>query len=186
MSVNGGEGELSYDRMSVVQRYALRSLQPSLVEAVHLMSLPRHPGSALRIADFGSATGRNAFAYVDFLVDRIRREYQARNLVMPELQTFFNDLPGNDFNTLFGLLPPAKEHASETTESTQLVREYFAAGVPGSFYGRLFPKNSLHFAICMHCLHWISQVINLHNPPPLPYYLPLTTPLLPPTQLHSQ
>lgn len=89
----------------------------------------------------------------------MRREYHGRNMVMPEVQSFFNDLPGNDFNTLFGLLPPVKEQAEKEGGSSPLVREYFAAGVPGSFYGRLFPTNSLHFAISLHCLHWISQVM---------------------------
>ena len=169
MSMNGGNGEVSYDRMSVVQAYAIRSLQPSLAEAVTLMRLPAHP-SPLRIADFGSATGRNAFTYVDFLVNCMRREYEARNMAIPEVQAFFNDLPGNDFNTLFGLLPPMKEQADSEAPSA-LLREYFAAGVPGSFYGRLFPKSSLHFAICMHCLHWISKVI-IHASPMFPLFPP--------------
>lgn len=55
--MNGGNGEYSYDRMSVVQAYALNGLQPALVEAVSRMSLPQHPASPLRIADFGSSTG---------------------------------------------------------------------------------------------------------------------------------
>lgn len=152
--MNGGNGETSYDRMSVVQAYALESLRPSIAEAVHIMSLPSNP-SPLRIADFGSATGRNSFACMDFVVACIRREYQCRNTPMPEIQAYFNDLPANDFNTLFSLLPP-KKGAEEL--GAGLVREYFAAGVPGSFYGRLFPKASLHFATSLHCLHWISQV----------------------------
>lgn len=168
MSMNGGNGDSSYDRMSVVQAYALQILQSFLSEAVHMMSLPPAP-SPLRIADLGSATGRNAFAYVDFLVNAIRREYESVwNMAMPELQVYFNDLPGNDFNTMFGLLPPMKDverpavqegdQVGRAEAGAATVREYFAAGVPGSFYGRLFPKESLHFAICVHCLHWISQV----------------------------
>ncbi|GFZ21295.1 S-adenosyl-L-methionine-dependent methyltransferases superfamily protein [Actinidia rufa] len=37
-------------------------------------------------------------------------------------------------------------------------RHYFAAGVPGSFHGRLFPKSSLHFAHSSYALHWLSKV----------------------------
>ncbi|KAK7849230.1 putative s-adenosylmethionine-dependent methyltransferase [Quercus suber] len=56
---------------------------------------------------------------------------------------FFNDQFSNDFNTLFISLPPN--------------RQYFAAGVPGSFYGRLFPKASLHFIHSSYALQWLSN-----------------------------
>lgn len=38
------------------------------------------------------------------------------------------------------------------------VKPYFAAGVPGSFYGRLFPKSTLNFVYSGYCLHWLSKV----------------------------
>ncbi|WOH15529.1 hypothetical protein DCAR_0935070 [Daucus carota subsp. sativus] len=44
----------------------------------------------------------------------------------PEFQVFFNDTFSNDFNTLFNALPVNKL--------------YMAAGVTGSFFGQLFPK----------------------------------------------
>ena len=43
-------------------------------------------------------------------------------------------------------------------ENGDQVLPYFVAGVPGSFYGRLFPRNSLHFAHSSYCLMWLSQV----------------------------
>lgn len=57
---------------------------------------------------------------------------------------FFNDQLMNDFNTLFHSLPPQ--------------RNFHAAGVPGPFHGRLFPKASLDFAYCSCALNWLSQV----------------------------
>ncbi|XP_057993318.1 loganic acid O-methyltransferase isoform X1 [Hevea brasiliensis] len=70
--------------------------------------------------------------------------YQGFASHMPEFQVFFNDQAMNDFNTLF-------------TSLTQ-ERQYFAAGVPGSFYDRLFPNSSLHFVHCSMSLHWLSKV----------------------------
>jgi hypothetical protein len=57
---------------------------------------------------------------------------------------FFNDHAFNDFNTLFASLPPK--------------RPYFAAGVPGSVHGRLFPESSLHFVHSSYALQWLSKV----------------------------
>nr|GMD74194.1 salicylate carboxymethyltransferase-like [Ipomoea batatas]GMD77738.1 salicylate carboxymethyltransferase-like [Ipomoea batatas] len=34
----------------------------------------------------------------------------------------------------------------------------FFAGVGGSFYGRLFPSNTLHFVHSSNSLHWLSQI----------------------------
>ncbi|CAI9100707.1 OLC1v1037866C2 [Oldenlandia corymbosa var. corymbosa] len=64
--------------------------------------------------------------------------------MLPEFHVFFNDQIDNDFNTLFNALP--------------LGREYTAAGVPGSFYGRLFPKSSMNLMHCSTSLHWLKRV----------------------------
>ncbi|KAL3824324.1 hypothetical protein ACJIZ3_020353 [Penstemon smallii] len=66
-----------------------------------------------------------------------------------DFQVFFNDQVINDFNTLFKSLPPE--------------RPYHAAGLPGSFHGRLLPKKSLHFAYSSCALHWLSETKDYAN-----------------------
>lgn len=61
-----------------------------------------------------------------------------------EFQVFFNDHASNDFNTLFTSAPPD--------------RQYYAAGVAGSFYCCLFPNDSLHFVHSSYAIHWLSRV----------------------------
>ncbi|KAF3787058.1 hypothetical protein EJ110_NYTH23358 [Nymphaea thermarum] len=61
-----------------------------------------------------------------------------------QLQVFFNDQVGNDFNTLFQTLPPKWPH--------------FVAAVPGSFYSQLFPQDSIHYFNSSFALHWLSKV----------------------------
>ncbi|XP_039118707.1 S-adenosyl-L-methionine:benzoic acid/salicylic acid carboxyl methyltransferase 3-like [Dioscorea cayenensis subsp. rotundata] len=73
-----------------------------------------------------------------------------------EIMFLLNDLPGNDFNTIFRSLSFYEKKVKE--ENGNRVLPYFVAGVPGSFYGRLFPRNSLHFAHSSYCLMWLSQV----------------------------
>jgi len=36
--------------------------------------------------------------------------------------------------------------------------EYFSVGVPGSFYGRVLPRNSIHIGHTSYTTHWLSKV----------------------------
>ncbi|KAK1301822.1 3,7-dimethylxanthine N-methyltransferase [Acorus calamus] len=73
-----------------------------------------------------------------------------------EFLCFLNDLPQNDFNTLFKTILPECYEKLESDKGRDH-SPYFIVGVPGSFYGRLFPNRSLHFVISLTCLHWLSQ-----------------------------
>ncbi|KAL3568370.1 hypothetical protein D5086_031021 [Populus alba] len=99
-----------------------------------------------RIADFGCSAGPNTFLAMEKIIEAVEQKYHAQFQNSPplELQVFFNDVTTNDFNTLFKTLP--------------LYQKYFAAGVPGTFYGRLFPKSTLHLACSSYSLHWLSKV----------------------------
>ncbi|XVE72144.1 hypothetical protein DITRI_Ditri11bG0015400 [Diplodiscus trichospermus] len=81
------------------------------------------------------------------IIESVKLKYQSldTNNIEDDLEfeVLFNDLVSNDFNTLFKSLPPD--------------RQYFAAGVPGGFHGRLFPKASLHFVHSSYALHWLPN-----------------------------
>ncbi len=116
----------------------------------------------LRIADFGCSTRSNSISYMIFIMKRILKRYEAGeaagHAMMPETLAFFIDLPGNDFNNLIQQLPPKVEDGLDHSGEDGEGRDYFSATIGGSFYGSVLPKESLHFAISMHSLHWISQV----------------------------
>ncbi|XP_022775872.1 probable S-adenosylmethionine-dependent methyltransferase At5g38100 [Durio zibethinus] len=99
-----------------------------------------------RLADLGCSVGPNTFTAMQNILEAVQHKYQSQGLAskIPEFQVFFNDQGSNDFNTLFTSMP--KE------------RQYYAAGVPGSFYGRLFPQSFLHFVHSSYALHWLSRV----------------------------
>lgn len=98
------------------------------------------------IADLGCSIGPNTFIAIQNIIDTVQKKYQDENHnpLDLEFQVFFNDQVNNDFNTLFKALPPS--------------RSYFAAGVPGSFHGVLFPNSSLHLVHSSYALHWLSQL----------------------------
>ncbi|VYS68567.1 unnamed protein product [Arabidopsis thaliana] len=103
-----------------------------------------------RIADFGCSIGPNTFHVAQSIIDTVkskRLEESTENSLVPlEFQVFFNDQPTNDFNTLFRTQPLSPE------------REYFSVGVPGSFYGRVLPRNSIHIGHTSYTTHWLSKV----------------------------
>ncbi|OVA03623.1 SAM dependent carboxyl methyltransferase [Macleaya cordata] len=109
-----------------------------------------HPSSTFRIVDLGCSVGPNTFIAIQNIIEAVDLKYKSQSLSSSsseaclEFHVFFNDHTSNDFNTLFA--------------SLSLERRYFAAGVPGSFYTRLFPRASLHFVHSSNALHWLSQV----------------------------
>lgn len=109
------------------------------------------------IADLGCSSGPNTFLAVSNLVRAV--ENQRKKLgrrQSPEFQIYLNDLPSNDFNTIFRSLP--KHQDDFRREMKDGFGVPFFNAVAGSFYGRLFPTDSLHFVHSSFTLHWLSQV----------------------------
>lgn len=113
------------------------------------------PSTTFAVADLGCSSGTNSITLAGVIVSRVSNMYTAAGRVPPEFQVFFSDLPTNDFNVLFQLLPPHTGSAATVEER----RPYYAAGVPGSFYGPLFPARSINVVNSTFSLHWLSQVL---------------------------
>ncbi|KAK3041307.1 hypothetical protein RJ639_001409, partial [Escallonia herrerae] len=98
------------------------------------------------IADLRCSVGPNTFSCVQTIMQAVQLKLKncGPDLEEPEFHVFFNDNVTNDFNTLFKALPPD--------------RQYMAAGVPGSFQGRLFPKASMNFMHSSFALNWLAKV----------------------------
>nr|QRX38986.1 gibberellic acid methyltransferase [Gnetum montanum] len=146
MCMQGGDGDGSYARNSEAPASAIDICRPLLEEAINAIPLCRFVShSCLHIADLGCATGANTLATVDLVIRCISQRFRHDTHDPPEFEASFSDLPSNDFNSLFRSLPPPH-------------RPYFAAGVPGSFYHRLFSRGKLHVAVSLSALHWMSRV----------------------------
>ncbi|KAJ7943060.1 S-adenosylmethionine-dependent methyltransferase [Quillaja saponaria] len=150
-SMNGGDGPNSYTQNSKIQKEGNDQAKASLSNSIQEKLIIQNHSSAEKpqvfsIADLGCSVGPNTFACVNTIIEAVRLKFQTHGSesILPEFHVFFNDHVANDFNTLFRSLP--------------LNREYMAAGVPGSFCGRLFPKASMNLMHSAFALHWLTKI----------------------------
>ncbi|KAL6270064.1 hypothetical protein ACE6H2_026975 [Prunus campanulata] len=155
LHMNGGVGKTSYANNSLLQRAVISMVKPIVGASIVELCCTLFP-ECLKVADLGCSSGPNTLLVVSDIIDSIHTTYQKLNRPPPSLQFFLNDLPENDFNTVFRSLPGFYKKLDE--EHEKKFRSCFIAGMPGSFYGRLFPNNSLHFVHSSYALHWISEV----------------------------
>ncbi|GLT72847.1 hypothetical protein SLA2020_447460 [Shorea laevis] len=159
LSMKGGKGEASYANNSQAQAQHARSMLHLLEETLDGVQL-NSPEVPFVVVDLGCSCGSNTIYIVDVMIKHMIKRYEALGYEPPEFSAFFSDLPSNDFNTLFQLLPPLANYGGSMEEclAADNHRSYFAAGVPGSFYRRLFPARSIDVFHSAFSLHWLSQV----------------------------
>ncbi|XP_073308804.1 indole-3-acetate O-methyltransferase 1-like [Primulina huaijiensis] len=158
LSMKGGKGEASYVNNSQAQGQHARSMLHLLRETLDGVRPSSAPDSSFVVADLGCSCGSNTIYMVDAIIKHMSKRYEEMGDGMPEFSAFFSDLPSNDFNTLFQLLPPYGGVSMEECLASDTCRSYFAAGVPGSFYRRLFPAKFVDVFYSAFSLHWLSQV----------------------------
>ncbi|XP_022978512.1 salicylate carboxymethyltransferase-like [Cucurbita maxima] len=154
LHTNSGVGHDSYAKNSLLQQKAISTAWPIIKEALQDFCTHNIP-TTFAIADLGCASGPNTLMIVSNLIKQLHHFYQNLPKQSLHYQVFFNDLPANDFNLIFRSLPDFLENLK-----TQIGDDFgpcFFNGVPGSFYGRLFPNKSLHFVHSSSSLHWLSQ-----------------------------
>ncbi|CAA7016104.1 unnamed protein product [Microthlaspi erraticum] len=107
----------------------------------------------IKVAELGCSSGQNSFLAISEIINTINVLCQQSNQNPPEIDCCLNDLPGNDFNTTFKFVPFFNKELMITNKTS-----CFVYGAPGSFYSRLFSRNSLHFIHSSYALHWLSKV----------------------------
>ncbi|XXG84513.1 hypothetical protein AAC387_Pa10g2015 [Persea americana] len=156
LHMNGGTNKTSYSNNSALQRKAISIGKPIIEEAVQSLYCKTFPKNFLGIADLGCSSGPNTLLVVSNIINTIAHKCRQHSHPLPELLVFFNDLPGNDFNSIFKSLTTFHQKLKE--DNGEDFGPCFIGGVPGSFYGRLFPSRTLHFIHSSYSLMWLSQV----------------------------
>ncbi|XVE56086.1 hypothetical protein DITRI_Ditri03aG0209000 [Diplodiscus trichospermus] len=155
MHMNKGNGDNSYAKNSTVQSKIIAAGKPIIREAALEISR-NNVIASMGIADLGCSSGPNTLAVISEIMDMVQAASRHLGRPEPEFRVFLNDLYNNDFNEIFKSLPEFYNRLKE--EKGIAFGSCFIAAMPGSFYGRLFPSNSLHFVHSSSSLHWLSQV----------------------------
>ncbi|KAF4375503.1 hypothetical protein F8388_024162 [Cannabis sativa] len=155
LHMNGGVGKSSYAKNSSLQRAVISITRPILDESITIYCNKMLP-KCLRIADLGCSSGPNTLTAVSNIFDIIEASSQSFIINSPTFQVFLNDLPGNDFNAVFQSLSSFYEKLKK--DKGDKFGPCFITAMPGSFYGRLFPDNSIHIVHSSYSLHWLSKV----------------------------
>lgn len=173
-----GEGDASYVKYSAGQANINAELRPMLADAIAKFAVLPSSGEPIRVADLGCSVGANALGFAECITSAVLAKVKSQlkgGGSLPDVQYFFSDLPSNDFNNLFLSLAPLKcDDGTANGHEKTTTRNYFAAAVPGSFYDRLFPQNSLHVVMSAWSMHWLSHV----SPRPLYLSMQLSTGLI--------
>ncbi|XP_059651732.1 benzoate carboxyl methyltransferase-like [Cornus florida] len=156
LHMNAGIGETSYANNSILQKTIIQKAWPVLEDTLNDMYNQNFP-KCFQIADLGCSSGPNTLLVISQSINTIQGLCQRNDCKTPEFQVYLNDLPDNDFNTIFKSLPKFYEEKLKKRKGEEL-SPCFVSGTPGSFYGRLFPSRSLHFIHSSSSVHWLSKV----------------------------
>ncbi|KAL0438516.1 UNVERIFIED_CONTAM: Jasmonate O-methyltransferase [Sesamum latifolium] len=133
-------------------------------EAVADALCKTRPAQTMGIADLGCSSGPNTLMVVSEIITKIYDTCSHMGIASPELRVSLNDLPGNDFNAIFVSLPEFYRNLEKETGVGP--DGCFISAVAGSFYGRLFPRRSLHLVYSSSSLHWLSSADTMRKQVP--------------------
>ncbi|WCJ37366.1 S-adenosyl-L-methionine:benzoic acid/salicylic acid carboxyl methyltransferase 1 [Euphorbia peplus] len=156
LHMSGGQGVNSYYMNSLYQKQLILNTRHILEESISEL-LVTMPLDVLKMAEMGCSSGPNALLPLWEIIQTIDSTCSTSNWKIPDLQVYLNDLPRNDFNTVFRALVPNFFEKLEKEKGDKF-KSCFIGAMPGDFYGRLFPENSLNFVHCSCSLEWLSQV----------------------------
>lgn len=162
--MKGGHDETSYSQNSSLQKKGSDMVKHITMEAIQEVYLSTTP-EILTIADLGCSSGRNSLSMIKDLYHAVEDVYRKTQIKGPKsapaklssISVYLNDLPTNDFNSIFRALPDFFKD-EVVVQQEHFGPSLFVAASAGSFYAPLFPPNFLHFIYSSYSLHWLSKV----------------------------
>ncbi|MFS7915574.1 putative methyltransferase [Helianthus anomalus] len=143
LHMNSGSGDSSYANNSLFTKIVMQKTAPFLKRTIKgIAKQNTFFDHCFIFADLGCSSGMNTLLLASDVIDIIHELCLENNRHTPQFQVCLNDLFGNDFNN----------------DKGDKFGPCFVSAVPGSFYGRLFPDESLHLIHSSYSVHWLSQV----------------------------
>jgi hypothetical protein len=141
------EGDGAYNRHARIPAGGAALALPFLEQAVLNLSVngSAHP---FVIADYGSSQGKNSLAPMRAAIRGLRVRLGANR----PIKVVHVDQPGNDFNTLFGVLHSDPDRYSSEDENV------FPSAIGRSFYEQVFPETYVDLGWCSYAAVWLSRV----------------------------
>ncbi|KAK2639993.1 hypothetical protein Ddye_027788 [Dipteronia dyeriana] len=108
--MNAENEATSYANNSLLQNTVILKVRPVLEETIKEMLISTGFPASFNVAYLGCSSGPNTLLVLSEILDTIHVMCQQVNQKSPEFQVFLNDLPGNDFNSIFKSLPTFYEN----------------------------------------------------------------------------
>ncbi|KAL4387145.1 hypothetical protein GQ457_09G025590 [Hibiscus cannabinus] len=153
LCMNAADHEISYANNSLFQKTVISKVTPIIEESVTDMFSEMSP-PCVKMADLGCSSGPNTFHTISQVIHTIHGICMRQQSELPEFEVLLNDLPQNDFNSVFKSVPDFIERLEKEKGDMGC----YVGGVAGSFYDRLFPTRSLHFVNSSYALHWLTKL----------------------------
>ncbi|CAF0857565.1 unnamed protein product [Adineta steineri] len=125
----------TYNDNSTIQKAAIQSSFELIKESIDALDIPQ----VNIIADYGSSQGVNSIYTIKQIIDYLRQT----NKCVKDPLVIHNDLPTNDWTSLFQLL--VKDNS------------YYGVASGHSFYEQCLPNNSVGIGYCSTSIHWLSK-----------------------------
>lgn len=122
------------------QKSAVDLTTPYIHEAIDLLDVALSSNPII-IADFGSAHGANSIVAMKLMIQLLKETKKIQD--DKSILVVHNDLPTNDWKTLFNLLEKDKS--------------YHAVASGRSFYEQCFPPETLACGFSSTSLHWLTK-----------------------------
>jgi hypothetical protein len=141
------EGGGAYNKNAKLQASGGAFALPHLENAAR--SIVLNPDSQpIVIADYGSSQGKNSLLPMRVAIEVV----QARLGSDRPIFVYHEDLPANDFNSLFEVLD--KDPQSYVLNAPNI----FPCAIGRSFYEIVLPPNHVHLGWCSYAAMWISRI----------------------------